>query len=150
MKVHQGLKCLALLLLMCSFHVTLMAQSQTVSINVKNATLKQVFKAIEKQTTYRISYRNVFIDSRSDISMNKQKAEVAAVLTEALAGRPLEFSIIKPNSIVISDKQSTAQATSRQGKGTRVTGRILDKTGEPMVGVTIREKGTNNGTVNRP
>ena len=31
-----------------------------------------------------------------------------------------------------------------------VTGRVTDKAGEPLVGVNVLEKGTNNGTVTSP
>ena len=37
----------------------LAAQSQRVTIELKNATLKELFSIVEKQTSYRFAYRNV-------------------------------------------------------------------------------------------
>ncbi|MDR1814537.1 MAG: TonB-dependent receptor [Tannerella sp.] len=136
------------LLLVCQ-DINAQTQEQLVTINVKNASLKQVFNAIEKQTTYRFSYRDVVVDNRKDISISMEKVPVSEVLTKALAGRNLEYSIVSARSIVISDKNpkpANQVPVSTQTRKT-VSGKITDETGEPVMGATILEKGTqNNGT----
>lgn len=42
--------------LFCLAGLPLMAQENTVTIDVRNASLRQVFDVIEKQTTYRFAY----------------------------------------------------------------------------------------------
>ena len=75
------LKMLTLLSLFLLFGVwDAFGQEQLVTINVKNASLDEVFKVIEKQTTYRFSYRNVVIDGKKDISISQTNASVPAVL----------------------------------------------------------------------
>lgn len=64
---------LFLVLLLFFFSVTGgIAQEKNITINVKDASLKEVFNAIEKQTTYRFSYRNVIIDSLKTSPFQKQ------------------------------------------------------------------------------
>ncbi|VFB13157.1 Outer membrane receptor proteins, mostly Fe transport [Bacteroides heparinolyticus] len=147
MKEYYEMKYCLLTLLLCTFaHLNGYAQVQTVTINVKNASLKQVFSSIEKQTTYRFSYRNEQIDNRHDINVSKVNASVSVVLDEALSGRNLEYTIVSSKSIVISTKVS--QTPQKLKLATRtVSGVIKDIKGDPVIGASVFEKGTQNGTV---
>lgn len=82
------------------------AADQKVTIDLTDATLAQVFKSIEKQTTYRFSYKKSAIDATPDITVRMSDAPVGAVLDKALAGRNLSYSIVSDKSIVIVDKNS--------------------------------------------
>jgi TonB-linked SusC/RagA family outer membrane protein len=129
--------------------VNSLAQENKITVNVRDASLKEVFNAIEKQTTYRFSYRDVVIDSLKNINLSKTNATVSSVLNEALSGRNLTYSIVSPKSIVISDKRQ-APENKRTGKGGRsnVLGTITDTNGDPLIGVSIVEEGNaGNGTV---
>uniref|UniRef100_A0AB33JPJ4 TonB-dependent receptor n=4 Tax=unclassified Prevotella TaxID=2638335 RepID=A0AB33JPJ4_9BACT len=150
MKVTQQVKYHVLVLLLCFCSMALYAQNQTVNINVKNATLRQVFALIEKQTTYRFSYPSAAIDDRHDISIQQSKATVAAVLNKALTNRNLSYRIISDKSIAISEKHArTAEVVQSTNQGGRkhVSGVITDNNGEPVIGASIVEKGTKNATV---
>jgi hypothetical protein len=121
-------------------------QEQVVTVHMKNASLKDIFSAIEKQTTYRFSYRDVVVDSRKDISISREKAPVSAVLNDALTGRDLEYSIISARSIVIADKRPVTANADKPRK--IVSGTVTDAAGDPAVGANIVEKGSiANGAV---
>lgn len=137
MKVHKSLRYHLLVLLLCVCWAGAGAQNQTVSIHMKNASLKQVFKAIESQTTYRFSYRSGLIDNRSDITLNRTKASVPSVLNEALKGRSLKYSIVSENSIVITDP-AAPQSSSPSSPTQSVKGKVVDANGEPVVGAVIK------------
>ena len=148
MNVHMKARYIILMLLLSFCHLVSFSQTQMVNINVRNATLKQVFGIIEKQTNYRISYRNVFIDNRKDITMKKSKASIQEVLDEALSGRQLEYSIIPPTTIIISDRvQKKEVRTIQQNATKKVSGVVRDPNGEPIIGAGVYESGTKNGTV---
>lgn len=147
MNKHFKIKCFTMfLLLACFCCIEIYAQEQTVTINMKNATLKQVLKAIEKQTTYRFSYRNVVIDNRKDITISKVKTSVPSVLSMALNGRNLEYSIISRKSIVITDRQKAKSAIQPSQKK-RISGVVKDTNGDPIIGASVYEKGTRNGAI---
>ena len=55
--VLQRLKLTVLLLMLGVIHVTAQNEMQRVSVNLKNASLTELFTLIEKQTSYRFSYR---------------------------------------------------------------------------------------------
>ena len=147
MNVHHFIKCGALMLLFYICGLTARAQTQTVTLNLRNVSLKQVFGAIEKQTTYRFSYRNVVIDERRDITVSRTNATVQAVLDAVLEGRNLEYKIVSSKSIVISDKPASKASGSAQGDWRRVSGTVKDSHGDPIVGASVYEKGTKNGTL---
>ncbi|WP_025065258.1 STN domain-containing protein [Hoylesella enoeca] len=117
MNVHHFIKCGALMLLFCICGLTARAQTQTVTLNLRNVSLKQVFGAIEKQTTYRFSYRNVVIDERRDITVSRTNETVQAVLDAVLEGRNLEYKIVSSKSIVISDKPHQRPQVVRKATG---------------------------------
>lgn len=65
------------------------AQSNLVTMRLKNAALIDVFNQIERQTTYRFSYFNAEIDAQRNITLSVKKAKVSAVLDRCLKNRNL-------------------------------------------------------------
>lgn len=120
------------------------AQEQKVTVNLKNVSLKDVFKEIEKQTTYRFSYRNNLLDNRKDITTSKVNVDVSAVLNDILKGRDLEYKIVSSKMIAISQKRKDAMP---KGKTQKVSGVVRDKDGEPIIGANVRVMNTSIGTI---
>lgn len=138
----QRLLCISV----CLFWIGILnafAQEQKVTVELKNATLRHVFKSIEEQTTYRFSYRSALVDDRNDITISKRQVGVSAVLDEILKGRDLTYSIISSKSIVISDREE--QSTSSKNK--RVSGTVKSANGELIIGANIKVVGTTIGCI---
>jgi len=132
----------SLLLFFCSFE--LYAQEQLMTINVENASLRDVLKAIEKQTSYRFSFRDAVVDNEKNITISQNNVPVSAVLDAALKGRNLSYSIVSSKSITISDKKNEETLS---GTVKKVSGNVKDESGEPVIGAIITVKGTATGTV---
>ena len=147
---NKNKKHLIVLLLMAVFCCgNVYAQhKQTVTVQVENANLKQVFAAIESQTTYHFSYRDEIIDKRQDITLNMTKAPVERVLNRALMKRNLAYRVVSEKSIVIYDKDSEPDVTGQKHASKRkITGRVIDSSGEPIIGASVMVKGTGSGSV---
>lgn len=86
MQKHLSLKhgVLTLLLMLGSCVGLYAQQEQRVTLNLKNVSLKEMFRAIEEQSTYRFSYRNNVVDDRADITVSKKNVAVSTVLTDVL------------------------------------------------------------------
>lgn len=147
MTVHVNLRYYLTVLFVCLSALCAEAQTQVVTINMKNASLRQVFKAIEQQTTYRISYRNEVIDDRADININRKKAPVGKVLDDAFKGRSLIYSIISSRSIVITNRNTKDAGSKHSTTSNIITGVVKDATGEPIIGATIKVKDSDAGAI---
>ena len=147
MKKHVFLRCQLIVLFVCLFALCAHAQGQTVTVNLKKASLHQVFKAIEKQTSYRFSYRNEVIDHRANINIHHTNAPVSRVLDDAFKGRNLTYSIVSPKSIVVTDRNEKAQVKQRGTTTGKITGVVKDESGEPIIGATVKVKGSSMGVI---
>ncbi len=143
MNVHSYFRSLTIRLLLCIHAVGMQAQ-QKVTVKVTNATLLQVFKTIEGQTTYKFSYKSNVIDNRNDITINKTNAPVTIVLDAALKDRALQYTVVSSKSIVIAEKQNRVMPANQGGEKTKVQGVVKDDKGEPVIGATVSVVGTND------
>lgn len=121
------------------------AQSNLVSINVRNATLMDVFSIIEKQTTYRFSYLDAIIDSRKDVTVNMTRSKVSDVLDHCLSGHNLSYEIVSERSIVITKKAQSTQKPEKKSKA--VSGKVVFQDGEPVIGASIVINGSSVGAI---
>lgn len=138
----QKLFCIAV----CFFWIGILnvyAQEQKVTVELKNATLRQVFKSIEGQTTYRFSYRNALVDDKNNITISKRQVGVSVVLDEALKGRGLTYRIVSSKSIVVSDRKEQSVSTRKK----QVSGTVKSMDGEPVIGANVQVKGTSIGCI---
>ena len=116
------------------------SQTGQVNLNLKNASVKEFFKAIEKQTNYRFSYRDAEVNDNRGITISTNRKELKQVLVEELAKQGLGYTV-SGNKIIIFPAKKAAASTKEQ----RVKGKVTDASGEPIIGATILEKGTTNG-----
>ena len=144
-------KLLLAMLLMCITCSASPTSAQTVSINLAKATLTGLFNAIERQTTYRFSYKSDDIDNRHDVTVKCTRASVSSVLSEVLPSHGLAYQIVSDNTIAITKaspkRDARRDATSARQKTKLVTGTIRDDRGEPIVGATVYDPITKKGTV---
>lgn len=124
-----------------------MAQEQRVTLSVSKARLSEVLTAIERQTTYRFSYRDATIDETPDITLRMRRATVRQVLDLALSGKNLDYDILSEKSIVLTGKAKRQGSAAATAGARRVTGRVRGADGEPLPGATILVKGTGTGVV---
>lgn len=116
------------------------AQTGRVNITMKNASVKELFQAIEKQTSYRFSYRDAEIQGKKGVTINANNEELKSVLSRELAKYGLTYQV-SGNKIIVTPVQQ------QKGEKKQMTGKVVDAKGEPVIGATIMEKGTTNGTI---
>lgn len=133
------------LLVFCCGALPMRAQESNVTIDVRNASLRQVFDVIEKQTPYRFAYQDVTIDEGKNISIKKTNASVPSILDIALKGRDMKYVIVSPKSIVITKKNNQVTPTEA---ATQVSGKVTDPNGDPIIGANVMVKGKEgHGTI---
>jgi TonB-linked SusC/RagA family outer membrane protein len=140
----KGIVILLTLLLYC-FTGIVSAQGKTISIDVKNAGLEQVFSLIEQQSAYKFSYRNSILDQSRDITLKMDTEKVEDILQSILPAKGLQYNIASGNSIVITRIAETRGNQELQQR--KITGNITDEKGEAIIGANIQVKGTATGTI---
>ena len=118
--------------------ILVLAQTGSVTLSMKNATLKQFFEAVEKQTTYIFSYRDAIVEGKKEVTLNVTNQPIQRLLDDVLHQRDLQYTMTG-HSIVVTLKTA--------GKVKQVSGTVVDSNGEPIIGANVVEKGTTNGTV---
>lgn len=143
--IRHRLKQFILFFLLMGNIGVLSAQNQTVTVELKNSTLKELFSVIEKQTTYRFAYRNVVLDDANDVTVSMKNTPVTTVLDEAFKGRNLAYNVVSEKSIVIFDKQP--EVSGRSHRRVIVKGIVYDEMKTPVIGANVAVKGSNEVTV---
>ena len=112
---------------------------------MKDVTLIEVLKQIDKQTEYSVLYRSDQLEKISPVSIDLKNATVEEILTQCLKNTGLSYQI-NDRTIVIT-KQSRTAITLPQQKMREIYGIVTDSKKEPLIGATIVIKGTSIGVV---
>ncbi len=123
--------CLAVLAF--AFSLSLHAQNVQVSLDMKDARLKDVIESVEGQTRYLFA-ADEEVDMNQRITIHVQNASLQSVLDQLASRTGLEYTINGSN-ILLSKKQEA------QKKTRTVSGRITDDDGEPLVGAGVFVEG---------
>lgn len=117
------------------------AQRVRTSLGISKATVEQVLNKIESTSDYVFLYNDNTIQTDRMVTLNAASTKITDILNEVFAGTNVTYAIVDKQIIL-----STKKATSEQSQQ-KVTGKVKDANGEPLIGVSILVKGTTNGTV---
>ncbi len=138
-KILLTMKISTFLLIVNLLHISAIGYSQgeKLNLNLKNASLKEMFAAIEKQTGYKFLYRDDVLEN-VQVSIAATDVPLNEILTRALENSSNTYKILDNSLIVIASKESLQQQ--------KVTGTVMDATtGEPIIGANILIEGTTIG-----
>ena len=112
------------------------AFGQNVNLNFNGITVRQAISELRQQSGYSFVYESGDLDLSKTVSIHATTLQDA--IGQIISGQNVSYTL-KDHNIVISRK-------APQGPQ-RVSGRILDENGEPVIGASIMVKGTRNGTL---
>lgn len=128
---------ICLVLLLCCTVLTAQAQMR-ISINVKNASIKEVLDVLRRHD-YRLVYQTTDINSVSQrVSITMSGATASQVLSAVFKGTALSYNV-EGNLITIRLNDTPDRFT--------VSGTVRDHNGLPLIAATIIVKETNSGTI---
>lgn len=135
---YARLLCLALL---CLGSTALWAQ--TVTCTRRNRPLKEILKEMERQTGLSVMYQTADMNEEKKVTVNFRDTPVLEAVG-SLLNNDLACNL-QNKMIVIYKKNDPQPRQDKQQK--RITGTVSDPAGEPIIGASILEKGTTNGTI---
>lgn len=125
-------------------------QAPSITLNVKSASLKKVFKLIEKQTGYTFTYQPEIVKQSPAVTLNVTKASLEQVLNVILDNNRFVYRITN-TSVLIAPKGDSQPAVARTPyhpfvpKDTlvSVSGTVVNENNEPIAGAMVAAMGYN-------
>lgn len=139
-----------IIIIAATMQVSAKSYSQNITLNVKKATLQEVFGLIKEQTGYSFLWEQSLLEKMPRINESLKNADIEKAMNTCLRGLPLTFDI-KDKIIYIKAKQATPPTSTILSAiapiQNKIHGRVTDSTGKPIAGASVVIKGTHNGTL---
>jgi TonB-dependent starch-binding outer membrane protein SusC len=114
--------------------------NEKITIAVKNASLTDVFRQIEKQSRYKFIYTSETIEGAGTVTVNVKNENIQNTLQACFENQPFTWSI-EDNQVIVQKKLVEKRASLRD-----VSGTVKDEKGQPLGGISVIVSGTTNGT----
>ena len=119
-------------------------QHQVVKLDKTTTTVQQLISTIEKQTNLSIDYGQNALDLTKQVKVNSKTEKLSALLDAMIKETDLEYTISGRHVIIT---KSTPQKPKQIGRKQTIKGQVQDVNGNPLIGVTVKVRGTNNAVV---
>ena len=119
---------------------SLSASAQTYDVDYKNQTVEQVTKDLRKQTGYQFVYKKETVEGVAPITCTLKNATLEQILNRVFFYVGLDYEIAKGKTIILKKADKNRPYFKKQ-----ISGMVTDENEDPLPGVTVMVKGTNNG-----
>lgn len=143
-QIMRVMKLTAFILLVACLQVSAGANSQTLTLSLKGATLEKVFDEIKKQSGYYFLYEEGLLERARRVDIQAKGASLKQVLDTCFMNQPLTYRIVNKIVVVINKELKDINAVDQDPID--VKGRVTDKDGNPLSGANVKIKGTSIGT----
>ena len=125
------------------------SQVTRLSLNLKDTRVIDILGEIEEKTEFFFLFNQKLVDVERKVDIEVRNRKIDDVLNELFAGTNVNYLVMN-RQIVLTTAQPGSEeyrqqtAALQQGQ---ITGRVTDRTGAPLPGVTVVIKGTTTGTI---
>lgn len=121
------------------------SQFKTLSVNVTNKTLREVLQTIEKSSQFVFFYLDDAVNLNRKVSITSKDKKIEEILSELFEGTSCTYRI-SDRQVFISGKP-VDNAAAQQQNARKISGRVTDIKGEPLIGVNVTVDGDSNGAI---
>jgi TonB-linked SusC/RagA family outer membrane protein len=135
-------------LLLVALSVNLGAFSQNLNLILSNVTVHKAMTELKSRTGYSFVYEGADLNTKKRVTVNAQSVDEAA--KQILQGQNATYEIQGKSIIVrhqIPIEAPRKEEVQQQKSFIKASGRVTDEKGEPIIGATVKVKGSSNGTV---
>jgi len=129
---------------MLSISATVYSQATKFNLELKDVSIEQVFKEVERNSNFSFLYKIGLIDGNKKVSLTVKGATVETILDQLLEGSGVDYRVLENNLVILM--KAGDKALQQIMQSFTVTGTVTDESGEPLPGVTVLVKGTMTGT----
>uniref|UniRef100_UPI003216C96D TonB-dependent receptor n=1 Tax=uncultured Draconibacterium sp. TaxID=1573823 RepID=UPI003216C96D len=128
------------------------SQSAKLSLDLKNATLKELIEAIESQSSFIFVYYDSVVDLEKPINVNVTNQSVEKILNKVFKSTDKTYRIYDRQIVIgekelLTDELSVHPVELQATQDEKIKGKITDDEGKPLPGVTITIVGTTRGVI---
>lgn len=120
------------------------SQFKTLSVSMSNSTLREVLKTIEKSSQFVFFYLDDAVNLERKVSIDSKNKNIEEILSELFEGTSCTYRS-SDRQIFISGKAPAS--TEQQQNKRKISGRVTDIKGEPLIGVNVTVDGDANGSI---
>ncbi len=118
----------------------------------KRLTLKEAFRQIERESGYVFIYqKEIEKQLQQNVNFNSDEKSINKILISIFEDTNLTYQINDKQIIVkrkaTKSSASPVQTDSQPSKTRKIKGAVSDASGEPLIGVSVRQSGSTQGTI---
>lgn len=114
------------------------------TLSFNKTPLATALKTVEKESGCKVLFTYDEVQTYH-VTATVKKEPLTHAMTAILKGLPFQYKL--NGKFVVVSKQAQAAQTVQKAAVNKVFGVIVDEEGEPLIGVTVRIKGTGKGTI---
>lgn len=136
-------------ILVCSLSATTYGQNYKLSLKKQDCSISEILKEIERNSDFTFFLNDNQVNVSKKTSVDADDASLDEVLRQVLEGTGYKYEIIDRQVLIKSGEKVASRipgAVSQAGPK-KITGRVKDALGEPIIGANVVVKGTTNGTI---
>ncbi len=146
LRLMRILSFLLLVSMFCAHAENSYSQNKKVSINKNNVSLEEILNEVEKQTNYLFIYNNE-VNLEQKVSVKVAGKTIKTMLDDLFSKTGITYSMEENHIILYRNKSTNPGQIDAIKKTITISGLVLDKAGEPIIGANVVVKGTIKGAV---
>ncbi|MGS2761646.1 TonB-dependent receptor [Sinomicrobium sp. M5D2P9] len=124
------------------------SQKSRISLDMHNITIERLIDVIESKSDYHFVYKTRDVDLERKVSVKAEEEEITSVLDRIFGNTGTTYNIVK-KQIFLTVNEAKEKENGQgitESRQVQVSGTVKDGNGNALPGVTVMEKGTQNGT----
>ncbi len=119
------------------------AQKTRLSVDFTNTELITVLDSIENESDFYFLYNEKLLDTKRTVSIKEENQLVSTILEKLFTGTDINYTIID-RKIILAPSYLNDKSQPQEKK---ITGKVVDKAGDPIVGANVVVTGTTQGAI---
>jgi TonB-linked SusC/RagA family outer membrane protein len=148
-KLLRVMKLIFIFITTIIFQASASTYAQKIILHEKNAAFENIFEKIKSQTGYDFFYNINLIKRAKPISIQMENAYLEDVLKACCKDQPFTY-VIQDKAVIIraiTDHTGLESSPKETRQTININGKVVDDTGLPLPGATVKVKGTNIITI---
>lgn len=133
------MKLTTILMMTTLLQVSAAGFAQSITFEQRNVSLKRVFLEIRKQTGYDVLFSSDQVFNKT-INVNFNHTPLKEVLESCLDNLPLKYAIEDRAIVILKKEKTVLEMLKEQLNAIDIRGRVVDESGKPIAGASVRIK----------